>query len=218
MPAAPPPAGEVSEEDVRQAIEELLAAYDDIETEKRFGDLVEFYVPDQREVAGEYLEQVSKFLEAMERFAATMDEKVPGAGGPLRQQLETGIAARQTISEMQAVSSEKYAVTITESGEQNPYEFWRVGDEWLMWDPDLADEAGAEAVVTLFGSTAERIETLVDQIDSGEVPANRAMMSFQGIMMEFSAEIRRLKGEEDAGDQPPPSRGRRRGGGLSSGD
>lgn len=131
-PPAPPPAGEVSDDDVRQAIEELLAAYDDVETEKRFDDLVEFYVPDQREAAGEYLEQVGVFLEAMDRFATVMDEKVPGAGGPLRQQLEAGIAARQTISELQSVSSDRYAATITESGEQNPYEFC-VGDEWLMW-------------------------------------------------------------------------------------
>lgn len=217
-PAAPPPAGEVSEDDVREAIEELLAAYDDVEAEKRFDDLVEFYVPDQREAAGEYLEQLSTFLEAMDRFATAMDEKMPGAGAPLRQQLEAGITARQTISELRAVSSERYAVTLTEGGEQNPYEFWRVGDEWLMWDPDLADEAGAEAVTALFGSTAEKVGNLADQVDSGEVPANRAMMSFQGIMMEFSTEIRRLKGEDDAAEQPPPTRGRRRGAGLGSGD
>jgi hypothetical protein len=209
-PAEAPATGEALE-DARQAIEDLLAEYDDAEAEKRFEDLVQLYVPEQREAAGETIEQVKAFIEAMETFAATGDEKVAGVGAALKQQLEASIAARQAIAKLRPVSPQKYAATITEGGGENPYEFWRVDDKWFMWDPELADPAKKDGLVSLFGSTGEKIETLTEQVDSGEVAPNMAMMNFQRIMMEFAAEMRKLKGKDSGADQPSPGRGRGRG-------
>ena len=205
-------------EDIRQAIGDLLAEYDQAEAEQRRADTVALHVPEQRESARIMVDQADLLIEAMHAFADSVDKGMPGAGASIERQLAQGARTPKTIIESELVSPDKVTATIQEGGDRDPLEFRRVDGEWYVWDPELAEAGIVARMAEALKSTTGKIETLTEKVDDDSLAANAAMGSFMQIMRDFSAEMRRLSAEatgEEVEPRQPPRRGRRRGDGIS---
>jgi hypothetical protein len=212
--------GEVPDE-VREAIEELLAEYDRVEAEKRFDDIAALHVPEQRAPAGEVVNGWSGVLGAIEGFAAALNQAGPGAGSSIEAMLNQSLNAPRTINELGMVSPGRVAGTVTEMNESDSLGFRLIDEAWYVWDPDFADPEIVSEMVEVLASTAEKLEGLTERVGSGDTALQAANVEFMTIVRELSTSMDELEAEaagadadQDAEPEPAPAdrgRGRSRG-------
>lgn len=190
----PPAAGAEVPADIRQAIEELVAAMDTAEGERRWEDLVALYAPEQQQAARAMFGQAAALIEAIERLAAALDTAQAGAGNSFRQLVTSILTARQTVSGMQQIAEGRIAATITEQGQPQPVEFHLIDGEWYAWDPDLADAAKAQAILAAISAAVEGLEALAGQLADGSVAAAAAPARIVAILSQLAAQMRRIEG------------------------
>ena len=188
--------GEISDED-RELIEELVELAREAQSERRFEDLVELLVLEQREAGARIFEQVSKLLVAFEGLGSAMDEKVPGAGTAISQQITAQLSTPLTISDLRMTDSDK-ATASTSIGKR--VDFWLVDDEWYLRDPDIPDDPQkVEQMVEIFSSTVEKIEDLTSKVEEGDVAPAAAGTQIMGIVGEMAMRMSSVAPEAAGG-------------------
>lgn len=160
-PAPKPPA------DPAAAAKQFLGEVNKLIAERNFEELPKFIVEEQSAGAAAVFDAMGRILEAFDRFAAAADEKNPGTGSAIKQQMTQALLAPLDASTL-VMSGPGMGEIKTRTGKaQVVFQ----GGYWYLKDDSFPPAGQVDAINAAADETVKRIDALIEEFKNNKVGA-----------------------------------------------
>ncbi|MFQ5492420.1 MAG: hypothetical protein ACE5GE_17055 [Phycisphaerae bacterium] len=195
------PAGEEPSKENTTLIEELVELFGEAITERRFGDLIELFVPDQQDRAEALYPAIGRLLIAADGLADALEDSDAESADQVR--IAAGMMAPTLSTEDLRMTGPNQAMAVsTHADRPVPVHYEYVDDEWYYSNSALpADADQAKALADRLTDAADQIEDLTGQVEDDSVAGADVLTKFQAIILGLRPQAEDKPESEEQADE-----------------